>query len=293
MKGGDVIILEALAALHDVGVLDDLTVIVALIGDEERPGRPIEVARAALVEAAREADIAIAFENGDNLPKTAVVSRRGASKWRLEVTGTPAHSSQIFREDIGAGAIFAASRVLDRFYEALSGEEFLTINPGVILGGTDVAYDTLQSRGDAYGKTNVVAERAVVSGDLRTISPEQLEHARARMQEIVAAGLPGTTARITFSDDYPPMAPTGGNRRLLEILSDVSQDLGFGPMEAVDPNRAGAADVAFTAGLVEMGLDGLGLLGGDEHTEAEWADLRTLPMQAKRTAVLLYRLRRP
>jgi len=290
MKGGDVIILRALAALKEVDALDDLTITVALMGDEERPGKPVSVGRTALVAAAEAADIAIAFENGDNDLATAVVSRRGSSRWRLQVTGTPAHSSQIFRNDIGAGAIYEASRVLHRFYSELAGEAYLTFNPGLILGGTHVDHDTTAARGDAFGKNNVIAEHAVVSGDLRTLSPEQLAGAKERMRAIAADHLPGTHNEISFYDAYPPMAPTDGNRQLLEILSETSNDLGFGKMTAVDPMRAGAADIAFTAGLVEMGLDGLGLLGDDEHTEGEWANLDTLPMQTKRTAVLIYRL---
>ena len=290
MKGGDVIIVQALAALHAAGVLDSLGVTVIMTGDEERLGQPLQAARAALTEAADRADIAIAFENAANDPATAVVARRGATQWTLRVKGTPAHSSQIFRSDIGAGAIYEASRVLYRFYAELAGEEYLTFNPGLILGGTTADHDAGQSRGHAFGKSNVIAANAVVTGDLRTISPEQLQRAKNRMQEIVADHLVGAESEITFRDSYPPMAPTDGNHRLLTMLDGVSRDLGFGPVTAVDPSRAGAADVAFTAGRVDMALDGLGLLGDAEHTEGEVADLRTFPIQAKRTAVLLYRL---
>lgn len=293
MKGGDVIILQALAALHDTGVLDALRITVILTGDEERLGRPLELSRQPLIEAADRADIAIAFENGDNDPETAVISRRGATQWTLRVHGQPAHSSQIFRSDIGAGAIFEAARILNRFYTALAGEQFLTFNPGLILGGTSVDFDATQARGTAFGKSNVIAENVVVTGDLRSLSPEQLSDAKSRMQTIVSEALNGTEAEIEFRDSYPPMAPTDGNRRLLALLDQVSRDLGFGGMRAVDPSRAGAADIAFTAGRVEMAIDGLGLLGDAEHTEAEYADLRTLPMQVKRTAVLLYRLSKP
>ena len=70
----------------------------------------------------------------------------------------------------------------------------------------------------------------------------------------------------------------------------MSRDLGFGPVSPVDPRNAGAADVSFTAGLVDMALDGLGPGGGNDHTEDEWIDLPTLEMQTKRAAVLLWRL---
>ena len=70
----------------------------------------------------------------------------------------------------------------------------------------------------------------------------------------------------------------------------VSRDLGAGPVEAVDPSRAGAADVAFIAGLVPMAIDGIGLSGWDDHSDQETADLRRLPSQTKRAALLMLRL---
>jgi glutamate carboxypeptidase len=132
-----------------------------------------------------------------------------------------------------------------------------------------------------------------VTGDLRTISPEQLASARKTMREIVANHLPHSTAEITFEDGYPPMAPTAGNRKLLSMYDKASQDLGFGPVVAVDPSRAGAADVSFVANLVPMVIDGIGLSGHDDHTDKETADLRKLPSQTKRAAVLMYRLSNP
>ncbi|MFQ5639138.1 MAG: M20/M25/M40 family metallo-hydrolase [bacterium] len=292
MKGGDVIIVHALAALQAVGVLDDMNIIVVMTGDEERSGRPLALARQDLIEAAKAADIAIGFENGDGDPTTAIVARRSSTGWQLRVTGKPAHSSQIFRKDVGAGAIYEAARILYGFYERLAGEQYLTFNPGVILGGTDVDYDASQDRGAAFGKSNVVAEHAVAAGDLRTISPEQLERAKTTMQAVVAERLPQTTTELTFRDSYPPLAPTDGNRKLLGLFDKVSRDLGFGAVAEVDPMRAGAADVSFTAAHVEMAIDGLGLGGADDHTVRETGDLRTLPIQTKRAAVLLYRLSR-
>jgi glutamate carboxypeptidase len=74
------------------------------------------------------------------------------------------------------------------------------------------------------------------------------------------------------------------------MYDQVSQDLGFGAVSAVNPRRAGAADISFVANEVGMALDGMGLLGGGSHTPNEFADLRTLQIQAQRLAVLLYRL---
>jgi glutamate carboxypeptidase len=292
MKGGDVVILHALEALKSAGVLDPMTITVVMTGDEERSGDPLAEARAALLEAAEEADIALAFENGDSNPATAVVARRGSTGWRLDVTGTPAHSSQLWQPEVGSGALYEASRILTDFHRALAGEPNLTFNPGVMVGGTDVTYDPLQASGTAFGKSNVVAEHATVTGDLRAISQYQLERTRSRMAFIAAPNLPGTSAELTFDDGYPPLSPSSGNYRLLAAFDEVSRDLGFGPVTAVDPRNAGAADVSFTEGLVEMAIDGLGPGGGNDHTVDEWIDLPTLAVQAKRAAVLMYRLAR-
>ena len=290
MKGGDVIIVEALRALKAAGVLDRLSITVVMHGDEEDAGAPLDSARATLTEAARRSQIALGFEDGSGDPHTAVISRRSAGSWTLKTTGTPGHSSQIFREDIGAGALYEASRILDGFRARLGGQQYLTINPGVVLGGSELKYDTAQSGGTAFGKTNVIAGQAIVSGDIRALSPEQLRQAMATMKEVVAQHLPKTTAELTFDDGYPPMAPTDGNRKLLAVHDSVSRALGFGPVVAVDPSKAGAADVSFAAPYVPMVIDALGLAGWDDHSDKETANLNWLPRLTKRAAVLIYRL---
>lgn len=292
MKGGDVIIVQALKALRAAGALERMNVTVVMTGDEESSGDPLSLARAALIEAAVKADIAIGFEDGDGDPRTAVVARRSSSSWVLQATGTAAHSSQVFKPAVGYGAIFEVARILDAFRSELAGEELLTFNPGVALGGTSVSFDLENDRGTGAGKTNVVAAEMTVRGDIRTITPEQLARAQSAMRAIVARHLPGTSATITFEEGYPPLAPTEGNYRLLAMYDQVSRNLGFGPVAAVDPGAAGAADVSFTAGHVAMAIDGLGLSGTGGHTAEETADLRMLPVVTKRAAVLLYRLSR-
>lgn len=293
MKGGDVMIIYALKALKEADVLKDMTIEVVFTGDEEKSGRPLDLARKDLIEAAKRADIALGFENGDSNPQTAVVSRRGSSGWRLEVKGNPAHSSQVFSEKVGAGSIYEASRILYEFYRQLSSEQYLTYNPGVILGGTAVDYSGEISGGNATGKSNVVAQTTVVTGDLRAVSLDQLERARAKMKEIVAASLPGTSASISFGDGgYPPLSPAPGNNRLLEIYSKTSQDLGYGPVEAVKPINAGAADISFAEGHVKMAIDGLGLAGGKDHTVDEFGNLNWLVPLTERAAIFIYRLQK-
>jgi len=291
MKGSDVAILFALKALHAAGALANTSIIVAFTGDEEKAGSPIRVSRRDLIEAARKSEVALGFEQSARDINTASVARRGSSGWRLEVKGTRGHSSQIFKKRYGSGAIFEAARILNAFHETLRGEKYLTFNPGVILGGTEVTYDPANTRGTAFGKTNVIAQTVIVDGGLRCISLGQRDSARARMRAIVEQHLPGTSARITFRDGYPAMPPTEGNFVLLRTLSEVSQDLGYGTVEALDPGERGAADISFVAPYVDA-LAGIGVLGGGSHTPEEYVDLRSFSIITERTAILIFRLTR-
>jgi len=292
MKGGNVVMLQALKALQSVGLLKSMNIVVVMTGDEESAGRPLATSRAALVKAAQGADVAIGFEDGDGNPATAVIARRGTTNWELRVKGKPAHSSQIFNAENGYGAVFEAARILNAFREKLAGQPHLTFNPGVVLGGTAVEFDGPTSKGTGFGKGNVIAEHTVVAGDLRALSLEQFAAAKKAMQDIVAQSLPQTSATLTFDDGYPPLAPTPGNERLLTLYNRASLDVGAGQVVAVDPDKAGAADVSFIAGQARMILDGVGLMGTGGHTVNETADLRTLPSMTKRMAVLLARLQR-
>jgi glutamate carboxypeptidase len=291
MKGGNLVILYALKALHAAGALEGTSITVALTGDEESPGHPIEISRRHLIEAGIVADVALGFEGGVGSTHTATVARRGSSGWTLRVTGKRGHSSQIFGEDYGSGAIFEVARILNAFHEDVRGEEYLTFNPGVILGGTEVEYDAALNRGGAFGKTNVIAQTVVVDGGLRFISEEQKERARARMREIVADHLPGTSGEIEFHDSYPAMPPTAGNKDLFKLFDRVSRDLRLGAIDVVDPGARGAADISFVAPHVD-GLAGLGPLGDGGHTVEESVELGSLRTATLRAALLIHRLTR-
>ena len=290
MKGGDVVVLYALKALADLNLLKRASITVAFTGDEESTGKPLSISRRALIEAGKKADIALGFENATGFDN-ATIARRGASGWSVEVKGIRAHSSGVFNERIGAGAIFEMSRILNEFYTEVRGEEYLTFNPGTLLGGTFIDYDKQTSSGEVFGKTNVVAQTAIVNGGLRFISEEQKENARAKMRTIVSQNLPQTSASINFIDSYPAMGPTEGNQAVLEILSEVSQDLGFGPVTGYDPSKRGAADISFVADYVD-GLDGLGTMGNYAHTPQETVNLKTMNALIQRAAILIYRLTR-
>lgn len=291
MKGGNVVIVYALRALHDVGVLSTARVTVILTGDEEDLGEPYEFSRGPLRALAREADIALGFEpmirsRGEHW---ASVARRGSVGWTLQVEGTSGHSSRIFSDANGAGAIFEVARIL-RAFERVGGD--VSINPGLMAGGVSVRYDGTRATMIAHGKTNVIPSRVVVRGGLRAGSDRELTRTRARMLRVVARNLPGTSAVLTFESGYPAMEARFESRRLLHGYATISEALGAGRVRTLDPSRRGAADISFTAPYVDGALAGLGIVGTGAHTRDERADLATLPLSIKRAAILIYRLSR-
>ncbi|WP_432380344.1 M20/M25/M40 family metallo-hydrolase [Duganella sp. P38] len=293
MKGGDVIIIEALRALHRVGALDNTSIRVVFTGDEEDAGEPIAVSRADLVDAAKRSDIALAFEanmRDQQGRDTGTIGRRAASSWQLKVSGRQGHSSGIFSDSAGYGAIYEAARIIDGFRQQVI-EPDLTFSPGLIVGGTDAGSDALGAAGQASGKSNVIARTATVEGDLRYLSYEQRDRAHAKMQAIVAQHLPGTSAGISFRDAYPPMSPTAGSLAVLQVYSQASQDAGLGAIPALPPGQRGAGDVQFVAPLLDS-LDGLGATGNGAHSPDEDLEIASIERATIRTAILLYRLTR-
>jgi glutamate carboxypeptidase len=290
MKGGVVVMVQALKALHAAGALAGRRITIMLTGDEEDAGLPLTVSREPMIALARRSDAALSFEA--TIDGTATIGRRGINAWTLEVTGETGHSSGIFGTERGSGAVYEVARILDAFQAELGNEKNLTINPSVIVGGTKAQLDDY--RGTAEGKTNVIAPVATARGDIRYISLEQERSAVERMQAIVKRHLPRTEATLRFDDAaYPPMTPKPGNEALLQTLDGASRDLGLAPVPALDPGSRGAGDIGFIAHLLPS-LDGIGSGGGgNSHAPGEYTDLGTLVPMAQRAAILIYRLSAP
>jgi glutamate carboxypeptidase len=292
MKGGDVVIVEALRALQRVGALDSARIAVMLTGDEEEAGNPKAISRGDMVNVAKRSDVALSFEGsiiGKDGIAAATVGRRSTAFFELEIKARQAHSMGVFGPG-GFGAVYEVARILDAFRQQVV-EPGLTFNPGVILGGTEVSYDEANSRGTAFGKTNVIANTVIVKGDLRYLDYAQRDRAQARMREIVAQSLAGASSTINFRDSYPPMAVTPGNLKVLAQYSQVSQDAGLGPIGAVPPESRGAGDIQFIAPFIDS-LDGLGAGGGGAHSPNEYLEVASIERSAIRAAILIYRLTR-
>ncbi len=285
MKGGDIVLLFALKALESAGMLKGATVRVFLTGDEENPGLPTSESRRDIVAAARESDVGLSFEAGSGT--TIALGRRGLSTWSLDVAGSQGHSSVVLRPSRGAGAIYEASRILDGFRAAFSAGN-VTVNPGLFLGGTDVAYDATKSAGTSAGKFNVIARTVTVKGDLRALNDTEREAAKARMREVVAANLPKTSAKLDFDDMVPGWPITEGNRSVLRIADAVNRALGQPALTERDPVTGGFGDSNFIAFLSVA--DGFGPRGEGFHAPDESIDPTSVGPVTQRAAIVIARL---
>ncbi|MBB4614402.1 M20/M25/M40 family metallo-hydrolase [Novosphingobium taihuense] len=290
-KGGIAVILAAVRAMHAAGTLKGANIEVFLTGDEEEAGSPTEVARADLVAAAKAADVALDFEglSREDGRDMGSIARRSSQSWSLIVEAKSGHSSGIWGAHAGDGAIYAAAKIVNAFREELP-EPYLTLNVGLIAGGAEAEVAEDNAHVSAQGKTNIIASKVVARGDLRTLSPEQNAAAMRKMEWITARSYPGvTSAKITFSEGYPPMAPTAGNKALLARLNTVNATLGLPEMQPLDPMKRGAGDISFIAAYVD-GLVGLGPHSTGDHAPGETVDVPSIWTQAKRAALLMTRL---
>src|SRR3984893_9757113 len=201
MKGGFVVMLTALEAMKAAGVLDNSEIRIVFSGDAGRHGDPVTVSRQDMIDAAKRSDVALEFEPGGMLngKEMQSISRRRSGTWRVETSGKTGHSSQVFSERMGDGAIYALARILDAFRKELR-EPGLTYNVGLVLGGATATMNANGTGGEAAGKSNVVPPAAFALGDVRTLDNEQMTRVEAKMQAIVADHLPKTGATISFGE---------------------------------------------------------------------------------------------
>jgi glutamate carboxypeptidase len=293
MKGGLVVMLAALRAMKAAGALDRAEITIVLSGDEERFGAPTSVSRGDMIAAGKRSDLALEFENagrrgGVDGEDSVRIGRRSSESWLIEASGKTGHSSGIFSEGMGYGAIYEMARILDQFRNELQ-EPGLTFNVGMVVGGATAEENAAKTGGDATGKPNVIAPVAIAKGDIRALNQEQADRVKKKMEAIVRDHLPRTTARIEFNEGYPAMGVTPGSEALLAQLQEVNATLGYAPELVTDPKEGGAGDIAFVAPYVP-GLVGVGAMGAGAHAEGETVYLDSLAKQAKRMAVLMYRL---
>ncbi|MGH2512573.1 MAG: M20 family metallopeptidase [Candidatus Limnocylindrales bacterium] len=201
--------------------------------------------------------------NGD-----VVSARKGTVDLRLTIHGRAAHAG--VEPDKGRNAILAAAHLVVEL-QALNGRwPGVTVNVGVIRGGS---------------RPNVVAEEAVLDVDLRATTREQLEHAEAALRARAATTrVPDTSVSVEEMARHWPMEKLERSGRLVDHARAVAAELGF---ELADAATGGASDANTTAGLGVPSLDGLGPIGGNDHSPAEYLEVDSIVPRTTLLAGLL------
>ena len=216
---------------------------------------------------ARESDVAFSLEcaraNGD-----IVSSRKGTGDYVITVHGRAAHAG--VEPEKGRSAILAAAHLVVGLH-ALNGRwPGVTCNAGVIAGGI---------------RPNVVAERTVLEVDLRAVDRASMEAADAAIRALAASpAVPDVTIEVELRHRHWPMEKLPRSGRLVELTQGLAAGLGF---EVRDAATGGASDANTTAGLGVPSLDGLGPIGGMDHSPEEWLDTASIVPRTTLFAALL------
>ena len=223
-------------------------------------------------DAASDADACLVLEcaraNGD-----IVSARKGILDTRLTVHGRAAHSG--VEPEKGRSAVLEAARLV-RDLHALNGRwPGVTVNVGVIRGGT---------------RPNVVAERCDLEVDVRSTNAEGLTAVEAAIRELAAATeVPDTTVEPHVMVAWAPMEKLARSGRLVEHAQAVARALGF---DVHDTATGGASDANTTSGMGVPTLDGLGPIGGNDHSPAEYLELDSVVPRTTLLAGLLLAIAR-
>ncbi len=223
-------------------------------------------------EIARDADACLVLEcaraNGD-----IVSSRKGLIDLRLTVTGRAAHAG--VEPEKGRNAILEAAHQVARL-QALNGRwPGVTLNVGTIEGGS---------------RPNVVPDHASFELDVRAVRREDLEAAESAVHEIAATPtVPDTRVEVLELARHWPMEKLERSARLVTHAQSVAGRLGF---EARDAATGGASDANTTAGMGVPSLDGLGPVGGLDHSPDEYLEVDSIVPRTTLLAALLLTLMR-
>lgn len=260
-----------LAGIHAADVLDRAgyvgygELILAFTPDEE-VGAPASGGLLRAVGTGVDAALCLecARENGD-----VVIARKGVADVRFDVSGRAAHAG--VEPERGADAAVEAARLLLDAHElARKGE--VTVNIGVVAAGD---------------RPNVVPAAARLSGEVRAFGAGSLEQTlRALERRVNAPTVAGVVTAFRTEALCPPLEPTA-TATLFTAARDVAAELGFSLGGAA---TGGVSDANFVAALGVPVLDGLGPIGGDDHSPAEWLDLASVPERVALLAGLVVRI---
>jgi glutamate carboxypeptidase len=200
-----------------------------------------------------------------------VSARKGIADYRVAISGRAAHAG--VEPEKGRSAILEAAHLVLALH-ALNGRwPSVTVNAGVIAGGT---------------RPNVVAEGCTMEVDIRASTVAAFDAAVAEVERLAGSPtLDGVTIALARSAGHPPMEKTDASARLVGLAGAIAGELGF---ELHDAATGGASDANTTAALGIPTLDGLGPIGGDDHSVDEWLDLTSVVPRVTLLAALIDRV---
>jgi glutamate carboxypeptidase len=264
MKGGLLAGLYAVSALQSLG-FGDFDSVTYVCNPDEEVGSPFS--GPVILESARQADVCFvlegARENGD-----IVSARKGVQDVRIRYIGRAAHAG--VEPERGRSATLQAARTTIALHELNERWPGVTVNVGVIQGGI---------------RPNVVAERCELHVDVRGPTARSFEEALAEVDRLVrATTVPDVGVEVESLSGFPPMEKTDAIARLAERAMEIAAELGF---ELNDAATGGASDANPIAGIGVPVLDGLGPIGGGDHSPGEWLDLDSVVPRMALLAALI------
>jgi glutamate carboxypeptidase len=269
MKAGLLAGIYALEALQATSDQPFAEVVYLFTADEETGS--VE-SRDLIEETAHRCDAALVLEAA-RATGAIVGARKGVWEYELRVQGRSAHAG--VEPEKGRNALLEVAHKIVAL-QALNGEmPGVTVNVGMANGGT---------------ATNVVPETATVHLEARAFDPEGLGAVDERIRAIVSVPtVPDTSIELTIRKGFPPMPRTAATERLAAMAAVIAGDLGF-PLEAV--STGGASDASLVAGAGVPVLDGLGPIGGDDHSPREWISVSSIVPRVTLLAALIARIGR-
>jgi len=267
MKAGLLAGLHAVAALHEAGTRPSLTFVA---NPDEEIGSPFSTPHIRELAPGHDAVLVLecARANGD-----IVSARKGIADYHVTVTGRAAHAG--VEPEKGRSAILEAAHQVLALHELNGRWPAVTVNAGVIHGGT---------------RPNVVAERCELRVDLRAATGDAFERAAAEVERLAASPrLDGVRVELRRTAGHPPMEKTAASAALVETAVSIAAALGF---ELRDAATGGASDANTTAALGIATIDGLGPVGGDDHSVDEWLDVGSIVPRTTLLAELIARIGR-
>ena len=262
MKGGIIVMLTALDTLAAMGVLDALDVRVFINSDEELQSSS---SQELLNKAARGSEIGLVFDAAR--PDGAIVgSRRATGRFHFKIKGRAAHSGEALHE--GRSAIQEAAVLVQRIEALTDADRGVSLNCAVLRAGTEAT---------------IVPAHAELIVDARCDRAEDVPWIEDKMKELANESVRGCMTTVSGSMGRPAWSESFGSLQLYDIWLEAADELGLGALELAHAGSGGDGNFLHSFGVPT--LDGLGPVGGDQHTEQEWVDLSSIPERAALSAL--------